>query len=476
VNRALRWYDYITINIYWFSLTTRAQTLTPLVLPLLVQRFVGEAAKGAYLGRIRLWALMVAVLTQALMGLLSDHSRARLGRRRPFILVGTLCELVVMTLIGIAAQSQEGMNGYWVLFALYVTSMLSSNTAHAATTGLIPDLVPEAKRGRFSGVKALFELPLPLVFVSLFVSRMITRGNIWGALITVMVSSVVCLILTMAVPEQPLEREPEPLNWEPLVRLVLMTAAFAAIILGMGQLAKMTTRLPLTMHAGLAHAILVVVALLTMAGAVLAGVWISVRISIGAEMRRHPSFVWWVVNRLAFLVGATNLSGFMLFFIQERFVELEGAKAAGPAALVMMAVGVLILLTAVPSGYLADRYGKKRLTLLAAVLATVGTAIVVLVPSMAAIYVGGGVAGIGIGLFYTSNWALGTEIVPAGEAGCYLGLANLAGAGAGAIGAYIGGPLADHTGYVLLFVVYGAMFAASALALGGIRERGTVRA
>ena len=77
MKRAIRWYDYVTINIYYFALTTRSQVLTPLIIPLLVQQFVGEDSKGTYFGIIRLWALMMAVLTQGLMGLLSDRTMLR---------------------------------------------------------------------------------------------------------------------------------------------------------------------------------------------------------------------------------------------------------------------------------------------------------------------------------------------------------------------------------------------------------------
>ena len=77
--------------------------------------------------------------------------------------------------------------------------------------------------------------------------------------------------------------------------------------------------------------------------------------------------------------------------------------------------------------------------------------------------------GAGVGLFYPANWALGTDIVPGEQAGRYLGISNLAGAGAGAVGAYIGGPIADNQGYVLLFAIFGALFLASSLALLGAR-------
>ena len=91
---------------------------------------------------------------------------------------------------------------------------------------------------------------------------------------------------------------------------------------------------------------------------------------------------------------------------------------------------------------------------------------------MAVLYIGAALIGAALGLFFSANWALGTEIVPKDQAGRYLGLSNLAGAGAGAIGAYIGGPIADEMGYVLLFAIYGTLFLLSIVALIGIREPG----
>ncbi len=73
MSRPLRWYDYITVSIFFFGLTTLSQT-NGLVFPLLVQQFVGEAQKGTYLGILRLWTLMVALLWQAVTGMLSDRS------------------------------------------------------------------------------------------------------------------------------------------------------------------------------------------------------------------------------------------------------------------------------------------------------------------------------------------------------------------------------------------------------------------
>jgi len=469
-SRPLRWYDYITININWFALTTRGQVLTPLIVPLLVQQFMGESLKGTYVGRMRLWALMAALLMQALMGIVSDRSRMRLGRRRPFIVIGTFLEIIIFALIGFTA-GLEGITGYWVLFALYLVSMLTSNISHAATQPLISDLVPREKRGVFSGIKAALELPVPLIFVSFIVGKMIAAGNLWGALFSLMGVLLICMLLSLLIPEKKPDSDPAPLNLEPFLRLFGMTTIFTIVILGSGALVNLVIRSTAAMDAAPMQWIVGIAGFLGMGTAIVLGVWASLRISLGEKAGEHRGFTWWVINRLAFLVGANNLASFMVFFLQEKFVEYQGEKAAGPAATIIMFVGILILTTALPSGWLADRIGKKKLIIASGLLAAAGTFIVVLAPSLSLIYVGACLIGAGVGFFYTASWALGTEIVPPDKAGQFLGIANLAGAGAGAVGAYIGGPLADSNSFVLLMTIYGFIFVLSMLVVGRIQRQ-----
>jgi MFS family permease len=466
MRRALRWYDYITINIYHLGLTTVSQT-NGLVIPLLVQMFVGEGGQGTFFGTLRLWSLMVALLVQAGMGMLSDHSTLRWGRRRPFILIGTLANLVFIAMIGFSI-GMEGMSGYWMLFIIVIMTQLASNTAHAAQQGFIPDLVPEDKRGRFSGIKAVLEVPIPLILVAFTVAKLVAGGNIWGGLLAAMGVLALTMLLALLVPEEPLKERPAKLDWTPFLRLLLMTGLFTIVILGMGQAVKSIGGLVRNIDSPLMLAIIMgLTGTAAMIVAVGLGVWTSVRLSLGEAARQNPSFAWWVVNRLAFLVGVTNLSTFAVYFLQAR-LGFVAEKAAAPAANLMMIVGVFILLSALPSGWLADRFGYKRLVIISGVLATFGTLLAILIPDLTIFYTGGCLIGIGTGIFYTANWALGTELVPKEEAGRYLGLSNLAGAGAGAVGAYIGGPIADYftvntpevegLGYVLLFAIYGTLF------------------
>jgi len=466
----LGWQDYLTININWFAITSRSQVLTPLVVPLLIQQFIGEANKGTALGNLRLWALMAALLIQALMGMLSDRNTSRFGRRRPFIVVGVTLEVIIILFIGLSAQL-EGLLGYWVLFSLYLISMIGANISHAATQGFIPDLVPDEKKGLASGIKAIFELPLPLIFTSFVIAGMIESGNLWGGLISLIVVMVVSASITMFVQEQPLKSKLPKMDWAPFIRLLAMTAVFTIFILSSVWLVKKGLEVVNQFSELPSIFLSATIGIIGMVIAVFLGVYASLNISLGKEIQSQNSFKWWVINRLTFLVAANNLAGFMVFFLQEKFSEYSGVEVAGPAARIIMFVGIFILLFALPSGWLADKFGKKILCTVAGILVGVGTTIVIFSPEITGmIFVGASIAGAGLGLFYSANWALGTELVPQDRAGQFLGLSNLAGAGAGAIGAYIGGPIGDSQSYVLLMGIYGAMAVVSTLALIGISD------
>jgi MFS family permease len=478
MSRPIRWYDYITFNIYFLGLTTLSQTMG-LVTPLLVQQFVGEAQQGTYFGTFRLYTLMVALLAQSLMGMLSDRSTSRWGRRRPYILVGTLVTALLTIFIGFTA-GMVGMIGFWVLLAIGLVQPIASNASQAAEQGIIPDLVPDEKRGRFSGVKALFEIPLPLIVVAFTVAKLISQGYLWAGLLTAIGVLLIVMLLTMLVPEKPLEKAPSPMDWVPLLRLVGMTAVFTLIIILSGQVVRLVSNLLSNVTSSTEIFIIMgVVGLVGMLVAVALGVWLSVRISLGESAEKNPSFTWWVINRLAFLVGAVNLSTFAIYFLQARLGYVKEA-AASPASRLILLVGIFILLSTLPAGWLTDRFGEKRIVAIAGLTAVLGTLLALSLPNIGVIYAGGCVIGIGVGLFYTSNWALGTLLVPKEQAGRYLGISNLAGAGAGAVGAYIGGPIADFVtaqvpqipgfGYVLLFSIYGLLFLFSVLALIKVKK------
>ena len=152
MNRRLRWYDYLALNIYWLGLNISAGTITPVLLPYLVARFVPPEQKNSYLATARVAGLAVAMMVQPMAGMLSDRSAHRWGRRRPYIFAGTMLDLAFLLMIGASPlflgspsdgffQTAFGFNtAYAVLLLGIILLQFSSNIAQAAAQGLIPDL------------------------------------------------------------------------------------------------------------------------------------------------------------------------------------------------------------------------------------------------------------------------------------------------------------------------------------------------
>lgn len=463
--RTLHWYDFLFINSNWFALTLRSQVLAGLMVPLLVQGFVGEAQKGTYFGTIRLWALMTALLMQALFGILSDHSRFKWGRRRPFIFLGTLLEVVIiLSMLWIATL--EGMRGYAILFAAYLFSMVSTNMSQAATQGLIPDIVPSGERGIASGVKMLLEVPLPLVLVGLVIAPMIGAGNTTTAIVVTCAVMLGCMGLTMLVREKRNEAPVEPLSWRPFISLLLMTGMFTAIILGLGQIVKVIV----PGLEGASRFTFGLIGVVAMTLAVVGGIFASLAVHLDSDVRKNTPFFWLIISRLAALVAINNIAVFLLYFVQEKF-NLPGNEAAGLAGSLPMVLGVFILLFGLVAGWLSDRFDRRLLTALSGLIGAVGVAVIVFGTTVPVMYVAAAIIGLAYALFNVASWALGTDIIPRDRAGEFFGIQNLAGAGAGAIGAYIGGVIADQSGYVLMMAMFGVMFLLSSLAAMFIRVK-----
>lgn len=159
----------VTMNVYWFGLAFMWNALHPIVLPALLLRFVPEALKNTYLGAMTFVGLIVALVVQPVSGAWSDRTRSRWGRRRPWMVGGTLASLVCLAIMSGAPQ-------FWALALGYVLLQFFSNVAHGPAQGLIPDLVPAERHGLASGYKNLFDMG-GLVVTSLVAGQLMDSDN-----------------------------------------------------------------------------------------------------------------------------------------------------------------------------------------------------------------------------------------------------------------------------------------------------------
>lgn len=490
MKRTLRWYDHLLINSYWLGLNISAGIITPVLLPYLVALFVSGDQKNTFLATVRVLGLIVAMLVQPLAGMLSDRSTSRWGKRRPFIFWGTTFDLVFLVIIA-ASPTFIGSpldarlvpllgvsTAYVVLILGIVLLQGSSNVAQGALQGLLPDLVPPEQRGRSSGVKAVLEVVVPsLLIIGIGVGPLVDAGRIGivaviigGALILTM------LITVLFVKEQPqVVKSSEPLR-EAILRIMGLTAIFVVISQAALWMVRTgsSTMASRQIALGFQVAVVGVLGLIAMAGAIFLGVYFGARVGIGRDAPRQRSFIWWVVNRLLFLAAIGSIQGFALFFLRD---VLQIENAATMTTILMAVVAFFLLVSALGGGYLADRIGRKRLVTTACLIAAGGAIILLFAQSMTLVILAGCILGIGTGIFMATNWALGTDLAPPHQSGRYLGISNLAGAGAGIVGAGIGGPIADFfnrlqpgLGYLVIFAIYAGLFLVAALTLRWIPE------
>ena len=489
----LRWHDHITLNIYWLGINVASGSITPVILPYLVALFVPPELKNTYLANIRVVGLAVAMLVQPMAGMLSDRSTSRWGRRRPFIFSGALLNVVFLLIIGAsplflgsaldgAVQPALGVGAaYLVLLIGIVLLQISSNLGHGALQGLIPDLVPEDQRGRSSGVKAVMEL-LP-VFLVLVIGPLVDSGRLGVAIGIVMGTFLITMLITVLfVHEEPLKQKPAGAIGNRMFRLAALTTIFVVVtrlaVWFVGYAGRALS------GAGVPEATQIILVglagLVGMAGSIIVGVYLGARVGLGEQAAQQRSFIWWVINRLLFLAAVGSIQGFAQYFLAD---VLHLPNAATMTTVLLAVVALFLLPSALYGGRLSDRIGRKRLVAYAGLIAAAGTFLLLFSRNVPMVIVSGCIIGLGTGTFYAANWALGTDLVPKEEAGRYLGISNLAGAGAGIVGAGIGGPMADFfnalqpgLGYLVIFAIYAALFLLSVATLTRVTEPPAVKA
>ncbi len=407
-SRALSSASYVTLNVYWFGLAFLWNALHPIILPALLLTMAPPALKNTYLGGLTFLGLVVATLVQPFAGALSDRTRSRFGRRRPWIVAGTAAALFCLLLMA-------GAGTFPALLATYVLLQFASNSAHGPAQGLIPDLVPSERRGLAAGIKNLFDMG-GLVVASLVAGQLVTSGNVsllFGIIMGVLtVATLITVVFTREEPWTPGEKS--AVDWD-------------------------------------------------------------LRDVLRVEPRRYPAYSRLIAGRFLVLLGIYSVQAFAQYYIADRLGLANAAQVTGA---LLATIGLTLTLLVFPAGLLSDRFGRVRLNVIVGGLASLGLFLLVFVQSVTSLYLFGAVIGAATGIFLSVNWALATDLIPQDEAGKYLGLSNIATAGAGAV-SRLAGPMIDglnavrpgqFLGYPALFVLAALSALAGTLVMRGIKE------
>lgn len=183
-------------TVIWLSILP----IGTILLPLQVAAF-NAVNRFSYLSIATAVGALTAVITNPIAGALSDRTTSRLGRRRPWIIVGTILSAITLALMA-NATSFVALVLWWAVFHVAANAIL------AALSAVIPDQVPVRQRAMVSSFASL-SLPLGAVIGAILVTQVVKSTQfsyytLIGALLIVM------MLFVLVLRDKPLPKEAAP--------------------------------------------------------------------------------------------------------------------------------------------------------------------------------------------------------------------------------------------------------------------------
>ncbi|MFG1754218.1 MFS transporter [Streptosporangium sandarakinum] len=415
-----------------------------ILLPSHVAR-IDPAHKEASLAVVFAVGAVCTIIANPLFGAMSDRTRSRFGRRRPWIVGGALVCAASLAFLA----WQESLAG---LVAGWAVAQLAFTAALAAAIATVPDQVPIRQRGKVSALAGVGQLAGPLL---------------GGVVATVLLTGVKAAFLAMAVlvlllvlpfglftrepaeePAEGLAEEPaEGLAEEPVEGPAEGPAVVPTVAAGAIAETAVATAGTAAVTTGPAVGTAVPFDLL----AFLRGLWVS--------PRRHPDFAWAWVSRLMITLTLAMAIGYLQYYLRDA-VHYEGLFPDSTVEQgVVVLVAVFTLSSVVPTllaGWLSDRYGSRRPAVCAGGLTMAASALVLtFLTSWPAAIAASALLGAGYGMFTAVDQAMVTQLLPAdADRAKDLGIVSLANSASNTLGPVIAAPLVTSAGgYPLMYGV-----------------------
>lgn len=340
---------YYGVSAYWFATSAKWFILLQVVLPGQIEKIVPGGDKNTYWGLVFAIGAAWAMIGPSLFGHLSD----RLGRRQPFVALGA-----AMTVIALMVLMQAP--SVVVLAIGYLLLQVSDDVGTGPYSALIPDLVPEERRGRASGIMGLMTL---LGQVAVGVYAFLVHGNVESIYIGIAAVNVLAALWTIAC----LKGE------TPHVVAEGREPFFKSFVRG----------------------------------------WI--------EPWKYKDFFWVWFTRFLNSLGFYLIQPYLRFYLGDVVKDFSvfGFFKLGDAGMATNVIALTIsLFGAFGSIWAAksvDRIGRKRMIYIAGTLMSLVLIPFALVPNFGLIWVLSMVFGVGYGMYLSADWALVSDILPKGE-------------------------------------------------------------
>ena len=303
----------------------------------------------------------------------------------------------------------------WI-FIGYLGLQLSSNIAQGPVQGLMPDVVPQEQLAQASGLKIFIDMGSAAAAVIITGILLGSKAQYAGLVMALIIGILLvsAAITIFGTPEQPSARAERDNPWKEMLN------------------------------------------------------------SFHIDFRANTAYWWLIAQRFVFLLGVYGIQAFAENYLRD---VLNVADPPRDTGILLGIVTLALIVFAAAGGWLINRWGMRRTLILASMVTAIGSVLLWFGRTQGTLLLFGSILGAGVGLFLTANWTLANKLAPPDEAGKYLGLTNLATAGAGVV-ARAAGALWDifnnaapgsWNGYMILFFSAG-VFALISIALIGMIE------
>lgn len=180
---------------YWLAqFAAWLAILTPVVMTLAIR--VGEVAnaseKARWLGLITGIGAVAAVAASPIWGRISDRSNFRVGKRKFWIIVGSLSLLIGLVIMAYAP------NPWWLLCG-WLVCQVGSNAGQAALMAVMSDVIPEEQHGIMSALLGV--APTAAIMVGVFITQFTSGNHVAMFLVPWVLSPIAVVIFVAVVPE-----------------------------------------------------------------------------------------------------------------------------------------------------------------------------------------------------------------------------------------------------------------------------------
>jgi MFS family permease len=324
------------------------------------------------------------MIAQPIAGQLSDRTRSRFGRRAPWILLGAL--MGALALIGLAlANTLVGFILAWTLV------QVGFNVAQGPLSAVLPDRVPQARRGSFS---AVFGIGMMVGGLGGGIVGSMLFHSIALGYVNFAVLSVLALAGFVALnPDHPSsDLEPDPFD---------LRGAIATF-------------------------------------------WVN--------PVKHPDFFWAFTGRLLLYTAYFLIIGYQLYMLQYYF-KVQKPETVIPVLGLLSLVGMLVAIAV--SGPLSDKVGRRKpFVFCSAAVVSLSFLLPWLWADVTAWMSMTFTAALGFGMFQAVDTALISEVLPSASSfGKDLGVVNIAATLPQTVAPGVAGILVLSVGYGGLFPV-----------------------